>query len=226
MGKTLALSSSCSIDPELRAYGLLAAVFALLATLVLVLDSVYDNSFSAARFALFQVVSALTTTGFTSTEFSSWPAPLPLLLIALAFIGGCAGSTAGGIKVIRVMLLFRHAMREIRRLVHPHAVLPVKFGGQKAAPSVLEAVMGFFFLFIASTILMTLLLHATGLDLLTAFSAVAACITNLGPGLGEVSSNYAVLNDSAKLVLSMAMLAGRLEIYTLLVLLTPTFWKD
>lgn len=214
------------IDPELRAYGLLAAVFALLATLVLVLDSVYDNSFSAARFALFQVVSALTTTGFTSTEFSSWPAPLPLLLIALAFIGGCAGSTAGGIKVIRVMLLFRHAMREIRRLVHPHAVLPVKFGGQKAAPSVLEAVMGFFFLFIASTILMTLLLHATGLDLLTAFSAVAACITNLGPGLGEVSSNYAVLNDSAKLVLSMAMLAGRLEIYTLLVLLTPTFWKD
>ncbi len=213
-------------DPELRAYGLLAAVFALLATLVLVLDSVYDNSFSAARFALFQVVSALTTTGFTSTEFSSWPAPLPLLLIALAFIGGCAGSTAGGIKVIRVMLLFRHAMREIRRLVHPHAVLPVKFGGQKAAPSVLEAVMGFFFLFIASTILMTLLLHATGLDLLTAFSAVAACITNLGPGLGEVSSNYAVLNDSAKLVLSMAMLAGRLEIYTLLVLLTPTFWKD
>lgn len=213
-------------DPELRAYGLMALIFALLATLVLILDGVYDNSFSAARFALFQVVSALTTTGFTSTEFSGWPAPLPLLLIALAFIGGCAGSTAGGIKVIRVMLLFRHAVREIRRLIHPHAVLPVKFGGQKAAPSVLEAVMGFFFLFIASTVLMTLLLHATGLDLLTAFSAVAACITNLGPGLGEVSGNYAVLNDSAKLVLSMAMLAGRLEIYTLLVLLTPTFWKD
>ena len=146
---------------------------------------------------------------------------VPLLLIMLAFIGGCAGSTAGGMKVIRVVLLYKHSVREIHRLIHPHAVLPVKFGGQKASEHVIDAVMGFFFLFVATTALMTLMLYATGLDMVTAFSAVAACITNLGPGLGEVGKSYTALSDTAKLLLAVAMLAGRLEIYTLLVLLTP-----
>jgi trk system potassium uptake protein TrkH len=213
-------------DSELRAYAVLIVLFSVLATVVLMAGGVYDNLFASARFGVFHVVSALTTTGFTSTDFYLWPGFLPLLLICLAFIGGCAGSTAGGIKVIRVVLLYRQSVREIRRLIHPHAVLPVKFGGRTAAPSVLEAVMGFFFLFIASTVLMTLALRATGLDLVTSFSAVAACITNLGPGLGEVGQSYTTLNDAAKLLLSFAMLAGRLEIYTLLVLLTPAFWRD
>ena len=118
------------------------------------------------------------------------------------------------------------SIREIHRLIHPHAVIPVKFGGTKAAPTVLDAVLGFFFLFVASTAIMTLLLNATGLDLTTSFSAVAACITNLGPGLGEVGNSYTSLNNTAKLVLTFAMLAGRLEIYTLLVLLTAAFWRD
>lgn len=212
-------------DSELRAYALIILIFSILATAVLMFEGIYDGAFESARYGVFQVVSALTTTGFTSTDFYLWPGFLPVLLIFLAFIGGCAGSTAGGMKVIRVVLLYRQSVREIRRLVHPHAVLPVKFGGRTAAPNVLEAVMGFFFLFIASTVLMTLILLATGLDLVTAFSAVAACITNLGPGLGEVGRSYATLNDPAKVILSFAMLAGRLEIYTLLVLLTPAFWR-
>ena len=213
-------------DSELKAYAWIILACSALAIGVLLVGGVHDDLFGSARYGIFQVVSAVTTTGFTSTDFYLWPGFLPLLLICLAFIGGCAGSTAGGIKVIRVVLLTRQSVREIRRLIHPHAVLPVKFGGQTAAPSVLEAVMGFFFLFIASTVLMTLVLRATGLDLLTSFSAVAACITNLGPGLGDVGQSYTSLNDPAKLILSFAMLAGRLEIYTLLVLLTPAFWRD
>ena len=213
-------------DAELKAYVLIMLVFAVLASAVLLADGVYDSLFGSLRFGVFQVVSALTTTGFTSTDFYLWPGFLPLMLVCLAFIGGCAGSTAGGVKVIRVVLLYRQSVREIRRLIHPHAVLPVKFGGRTAAPTVLEAVMGFFFLFTASTLLMTLALRATGLDLVTSFSAVAACITNLGPGLGEVGQSYSTLNDPAKVLLSFAMLAGRLEIYTLLVLLTPAFWRD
>ena len=212
-------------DSELRAYALIIVVFSILTTAILMLEGVYGGMYESLRYGVFQVVSALTTTGLTSTDFYLWPGFLPVLLIFLAFIGGCAGSTAGGMKVIRVVLLYRQSVREILRLIHPHAVLPVKFGGRTAAPNVLEAVMGFFFLFIASTVLMTLILLATGLDLVTAFSAVAACITNLGPGLGEVGQSYTTLNDPAKVILSFAMLAGRLEIYTLLVLLTPAFWR-
>lgn len=213
-------------DYELKAYTMLIVVFSVLATVTLLFGGVYDDVFAAARYGVFQVVSALTTTGFTSTDFYLWPGFLPLLLVCLAFIGGCAGSTAGGVKVIRVVLLYRHAVREIQRLVHPHAVLPLKFGGRTTAPSVLDAVMGFFFLFAVSTVFLTICLRATGVDQLTAFSAVTACITNLGPGLGQVGQSYAILNDPAKVLLSIAMLAGRLEIYTLLVLLTPTFWRD
>lgn len=213
-------------DAELRAYAVLLLFFSVLATVALKANGSYETLPESARFAVFQVVSALTTTGFTTTDFSLWPGMVPLLLIMLAFVGGCAGSTAGGIKVIRVVLLWKHSIREIHRLIHPHAVLPVKFGGQKASESVIDAVMAFFFLFMATTALMTLLLYATGLDLITAFSAVAACITNLGPGLGEVGKSYSELSNTAKLLLAVTMLAGRLEIYTLLVLLTPAFWRD
>ena len=172
------------------------------------------------------MLAAMTTTGFTTTEFYLWGGFVPILMISVAFIGGCAGSTAGGMKVIRVILLYRQSVREIHRLIHPHAVIPVKIGGQKTSPTVMDAVWGFFFLYVASFVLMTILLNATGIDSVAAFSAVAACITNLGPGLSEVGSNYSALNTPAKLILSFAMLAGRLEIYTLLVLLTPAFWRD
>ena len=168
----------------------------------------------------------MTTTGFTTAPFYTWPSFLPVLLILIAFIGGCAGSTAGGMKVIRVILLYRISVREIQRLIHPHAIIPVKIGGQKTSDTVISAVWGFFFLYVANFAVMTMLLTATGLDSETAYSAVGACITNLGPGLGGVGPNYAELNDPAKIILCVAMLLGRLEIYTLLVLLTPAFWRD
>jgi trk system potassium uptake protein TrkH len=214
------------LDPELKAYAVLLVGLAALASFALYLNGTYDTLAESVRYAGFQVVSAMTTTGFTSTEFHLWGGFVPILMMCIAFIGGCAGSTAGGMKVIRIILLYRQSVREIRRLIHPHSVVHVKIGGQKASSNVIDAVWGFFFLYIATFTLITVLLNATGIDSVTAFSAAAACITNLGPGLAEIGSNYAELNSAAKLILSFAMLAGRLEIYTLLVLLTPAFWRD
>jgi trk system potassium uptake protein TrkH len=214
------------LDPELKVYTLLLVGLAVLATCALYFNGTYPSWLESVRYGSFQVISAMTTTGFTTTEFHLWGGFVPILMICAAFIGGCAGSTAGGMKVIRIILLYRQSVREIRRLIHPHAVIPVKIGGHKTSSSVMDAVWGFFFLYVASFVLMTVLLNATGIDSVAAFSAVAACITNLGPGLSEVGSNYSGLNSPAKLILSFAMLAGRLEIYTLLVLLTPAFWRD
>ncbi len=213
-------------DPELKVYIGLLAGLAFLASFALYVNGTYDTAFEAVRYASFQVISAMTTTGFTTTEFHLWAGFVPILMMCVAFIGGCAGSTAGGMKVIRIMLLYRQSAREIQRLIHPHAVILVKIGDQKTSSTVMDAVWGFFFLYIATFTLMTVMLNATGIDSVTAFSAVAACITNMGPGLSEVGSNYAGLNSAAKLILSFAMLAGRLEIFTLLVLLTPAFWRD
>jgi trk system potassium uptake protein TrkH len=214
------------LDPELKVYASLLAAFGVLVSFALYFTGTYDTLASSFRYGTFQVVSAMTTTGFTTAPFHSWSGFLPVLLICIAFIGGCAGSTAGGMKVIRVILLFRQSIREIRRLIHPHAIIPIKIGGQKTSDTVISAVWGFFFLYIANFVVMTILLTATGLDAETAYSAVGACITNLGPALGEAGLNYAGLNDTAKIILCVAMLLGRLEIYTLLVLLTPAFWRD
>ena len=214
------------LDPELKVYASLLFGFAFLVSFALYFTGTYDSLAASFRYGTFQVISAMTTTGFTTAPFYTWGGFLPVLLICLAFIGGCAGSTAGGMKVIRVILLYQQSLREIRRLIHPHAVIPVKIGGQKTSDTVISAVWGFFFLYIANFAVMTILLTATGLDAETAYSAVGACITNLGPALGQAGPNYASLNDTAKVILSIAMLLGRLEVYTLLVLLTPAFWRD
>mgnify|MGYP001811728573 CR=1 FL=1 len=214
------------MDPELKVYVMLLIGLSLIASFALYINGTYDSFFESVRYAGFQVISAMTTTGFTTTEFYLWGGFVPILMICAAFIGGCAGSTAGGMKVIRIILLYRQSAREIKRLIHPNAVIPVKIGGRRTPASVMDAVWGFFFLYVASFALMTVALNATGIDSVAAFSAVAACITNLGPGLSEVGSNYSAVNDPGKLILSFAMLAGRLEIYTLLVLLTPAFWRD
>jgi len=213
------------MDPELKVYASLLFVFAIVVSFALYFTGTYDTIASSFRYGTFQVISAMTTTGFTTAEFYNWTGFLPVLLICIAFIGGCAGSTAGGMKVIRIILLYRQSIREIRRLIHPHAIIPIKIGGQRTSDTVISAVWGFFFLYIANFALMTILLTATGLDAETAYSAVGACITNLGPALGKAGPNYASLNDAAKIILSVAMLLGRLEIYTLLVLLTPAFWR-
>jgi trk system potassium uptake protein TrkH len=174
---------------------------------------------------IFQAVSIGTTTGFTTADYSLWPGFISILLLFSSFIGGCAGSTGGGIKVIRFLLLVKQGLREINRLIHPNAEIPIRVGSKTIPWRIVDAVWGFFALYVASFGVMYLALASTGLDLMTSFSAVAASINNLGPGLGDVGAHYDSLNDPAKWILCFAMLLGRLEIFTLLVLLTPAFWR-
>ena len=213
------------IDPEARTYFRLLATLVLICIVTLLVTGAYDSSADTFNHGIFQVVSIATTTGFTTTGFAWWPLFLPVLLMTASFIGGCAGSTAGGMKVIRALLLYRQGMREIRQLIHPSAVILVKIGGKPVPDRVLTAVWGFFSLYVVSFTMLSLALSATGLDLVTAFSAVVACLNNLGPGLAGVSQHYADISDLGKWILCTAMLLGRLELFTLLVLLTPSFWR-
>ncbi len=212
-------------DSEFRFYAGLIIVISTLNIYVLNSQSVYHDFPDAFREALFQTVSIATTSGFVTSDYASWPIFIPVLLLFASFIGGCAGSTGGGMKVIRVLLLIKQGQREITRLIHPNAQVTVKIGKQPVKNSIIDAVWGFFAAYVALFVLMMLVLMFNGLDQITAFSAVAATINNLGPGLGEVSANYAGLSDFNKLVLCFSMLLGRLEIFTLLVLFTPAFWR-
>jgi trk system potassium uptake protein TrkH len=174
---------------------------------------------------LFQAVSITTTTGYATQNFALWPSFLPVMLLMFSFMGGCVGSTGGGIKAMRMMLIYKQGVRELKQLVHPNAVIPLKVGQQRVEATVVSAVWSFLAVYMSSFIILMLLLMATGLDFTTAFSAVAAAINNLGPGLGEVAANYSGINEAAKGLLCFAMLLGRLEVFTLLVLFTPAFWR-
>jgi trk system potassium uptake protein TrkH len=212
-------------DSEFRFYLLLLSLVVLITVLGLYLTETYDTWQGALVNGLFQAVSIGTTAGFTTAEFYNWPGFIAILLLFASFVGGCAGSTGGGIKVIRLLLLVKQGLREITRLVHPSAQIPVRVGAKTVDSRIIEAVWGFFALYVASFTVMYLALASTGLDLMTAFSAVAASINNLGPGLEGVGANYALMHDPGKWILCFAMLLGRLEIFTLLVLLTPAFWR-
>ncbi|WP_340617657.1 Trk system potassium transporter TrkH [Xenorhabdus entomophaga] len=213
-------------DPEFRMF--ITIQFALLAVCVLILwqHSVYESELEALNHAFFQVVSMATTAGFTTDSFANWPLFLPFLLLCSAFIGGCAGSTGGGLKVIRILLLFLQGSRELKRLVHPNAVYTIKLGHRALPERIIEAVWGFFSAYALVFIISMLLLIATGVDEFSAFSAIAATLNNLGPGLGVVADNFTTMNPMAKWILVITMLFGRLEVFTLLVLFTPTFWRD
>lgn len=174
---------------------------------------------------IFQAISITTTTGFATQDFSVWPSFLPVMLLFFSFMGGCVGSTGGGIKAMRLMLIYKQGIRELKQLVHPHAVIPLKVGKRRVEASVVSAVWSFFAVYMFVFILILLLLMATGLDFTTAFSATAASLNNLGPGLGEVAANYGGISELAKGILCFAMLLGRLEVFTLLVLFTPMFWR-
>ena len=174
---------------------------------------------------LFQTISIATTTGFATQDFSSWPLFLPMLLMMLSFMGGCVGSTGGGMKAMRVLLIFRQGMRELKQLLHPSAVIPLKLDARRVQTEVISAVWSFFAVYMFCFVMIWLALLATDLDFVSAFSAVVATMNNLGPGLGEVASNYASVSEPGKLILCLAMLMGRLEVFTLLVLLTPAFWR-
>ncbi len=212
-------------DSEVRFYLLVLGVVAVLTSTELWLAGTYDTLLDSVRHAVFQTVSVSTTTGFTTTSFVLWPSFSPVLLLFASFIGGCAGSTGGGLKVIRVLLLLKQGMREIIRLIHPSAQVTIKVGGNFMPYRVVDAVWGFFAAYVGVFVVLMLAVMATGLDQVTAFSAVAACLNNLGPGLGEVHFNYGDINNTAKWLLSAAMLLGRLEVFTVLVIISPAFWQ-
>jgi len=213
------------VDAEVRTLLIVLAIVAAVTVMTLINNQVYDTT-DALRFGLFELVSIATTTGFATADFSLWPIFLPFLLFFMAFMGGCAGSTGGGLKVIRVLLVYKQGSRELKRLIHPNAVIPIRIGGRPVDDRIVEAVWGFFSVYLMLYLIMCILLLATGMDFVSAFSAVGACMNNLGPGLGSVAAHYGEISDFAKWVLSFAMILGRLEIFTLLVLFTPTFWRQ
>jgi trk system potassium uptake protein TrkH len=212
-------------DPEFKFYAFILCSVSIVTVLVLTFNGTYDSFWEALRRSVFQVVSFATTTGFATADFNSWPLFLPYVLLYAAIIGACAGSTGGGMKVIRILLIFKQGFREVQRLIHPRAVIPIKLGKKVMSDRVVESVWGFFAVYVMAYMVMLLALLATGLDIITAFSAVGACINNLGPGLSGVAETYGALPGPAKWILCLAMLLGRLEVFTLLVLFTPMFWK-
>tara|TARA_R110002167_G_scaffold128655_2_gene311113 strand:- start:3250 stop:4698 length:1449 start_codon:yes stop_codon:yes gene_type:complete len=211
-------------DPEFRFYLNILLGVTVFCTLVLLLTETFSG-ISALRNALFQVVSIATTTGFATASFAQWPTMLPFVLFIAAFAGGCAGSTGGGMKVIRVLIILKQGMREVTRLLHPSAVIPIKLGNRSIPDRVAEAVWGFFSVYLIVFVIMLVALLGTGLDQVTAWTAVGATLNNLGPGLGDVAAHYGNLSDTAKWILCFSMLLGRLEVFTLLVLFTPAFWR-
>lgn len=214
------------LDAETGTYAGIMLVLLVVTTLILLFNHQYPDLATTIRKSSFHVVSIMTTTGFTTDSFYLWPSMMPLMLLMASFVGGCAGSTAGGMKVIRIILVVKQGMREIMRLIHPNAEVPIKVGGKTASERVINAVWGFYALYIATFCMMSLLVMATGEEMVTAVSAVAACLNNLGPGLGDVGANFASLNGAAKWLLSLTMIMGRLEVFTLVVLFTPAFWKN
>ncbi len=213
-------------NEEFRLYLLILLSATFLITLNLHRDRLLDFS-NAVRLALFQATSIMTTTGYTSADYETWPFFSQYLLLLLMFVGGCAGSTGGAIKCVRVLVLIKQGRKELSRLIHPRAVIPVKMAGKAIPPETLQGIWGLFFLYLCIFGAASLLLALMGQDLLTAVSAVAATLGNVGPGLGTIgpSENYAHLPMAAKWILSACMLLGRLEIYTLMVLLLPEFWR-
>ena len=210
-------------DYELRTYILVLLLVSFTVVGILLGDN--GNS-SALRQGTFQAISFVTTTGFVTEDVAQWPASASTLLLLAAFAGGCAGSTAGGIKLVRVLMVYLQGMREVRRLIHPNGVFPIKLGKTPVSDRLIESVWSFFSIYVLLFALSVILIMLTSeLDFITAFSAVGATLNNLGPGLGDVSSNYAGLDADVKWVLMFNMMLGRLEIFTLLVLLTPAYWR-
>lgn len=212
-------------DPEFRLYIVFYALAALLIGSILSFHDYYHTGRNFLN-ALFTVVSIGTTTGLTTTNFNLWPTFLPLLLMLIAVIGGCAGSTSGGIKMIRVLVLYEQAKRELQRLIHPKAVYAIKLGNQPLSDRTLQAVWGFIATYIALFCILYLILIALGLDMRTALGALVACLSNTGVGIGDVADGFAQVGTAAKWVLIFAMIAGRLEIFTLIILLTPSYWRS
>lgn len=214
-------------DPEARLY----IAIILFSTVLIAFDLVNSAGYAAgkaARESLFQVASIMTTTGFATADFDQWPPMSKAMLIILMLVGGCAGSTGGAVKVSRMLIMFKGISRQITKLLHPQAVIPVRVGKDVVPQEVLDNVQTFFFIYIIILGASVLFVTSLGVDLVSAVSAVAATLGNVGPGLGVVGpmTNYFSLPDSAKVVLTLCMLIGRLEIYTIMVILSGKFWRN
>lgn len=212
-------------DSEFKTYLLILSATIVFISVDLFESGYYQTWFESFRYGIFQAVSIATTTGFASVNYSLWPALLPVLLIFASFLGASAGSTGGGIKVVRVLLMFKLAMKGIKTFIHPSAYISIKLNQKSVSENTLMSVWGFFSLYVMAFVVIMIALMFTGLDQVSSFSATAASMNNLGPGLGEVAQNYASISDSAKWILSFSMLLGRLEILTLMVLLHKSFWR-
>jgi len=214
-------------NPEFKFY-----VFILLAAVILVTIDLFTymmpSLFDAFRYSAFNVISISTTTGYVSTDYNTWPVFSKWLLIILMFVGGCSGSTAGSIKVMRIIILIKHAFREIKKNIYPNAVLPIRFGKNVLEDNIVSSIINFFLIYIFIFTLSTIILTLDDVSIITAFSACAATIGNVGPGMELVgpSGNYAALSNLSKIVLSFLMIIGRLELFAILVIFTPSFWKN
>jgi trk system potassium uptake protein TrkH len=214
-------------DREIRTYLALLVLSTLVVMALLLTHGVYDDPLQALRMSAFHVVSLATTTGYAATDYAQWPVFAPVFLLFLGCFASCAGSTGGGIKMVRMILLIKQARRELVRIIHPRVVNPVTLAGHVVPMSVMTAVFGFMLIYGAATMGLSMLLLFSGLDVVTAFSAVVATVNNIGPGLGQVgpAGNFGGLSSFQTWVLSFAMLLGRLELLTVLVLLTGHFWR-
>jgi len=213
-------------DREFLFYGGII-LFSILAIATELRFYIYNSIFTALRYASFQVVSIATTTGFVTADYDTWPAFSKSVLLILMFVGGCAGSTGGAIKNIRILLLLKQAYREFRKLIHPQAVSPIRLGDKVVSEDVMRNITGFFFLYMCIFVISSFIMTILGLDIISAMASVAATLGNVGPGLGLVGpvQTYAVIPPLGKIVLTLCMLLGRLEIYTVLILVVPEFWK-
>ena len=213
-------------DSEFKTYAMVLICSSIIVIIALSLNGQYDSANETLRHSLFQTISIATTTGFTSQNYSSWPAAIPVFLIMMSFIGACVGSTGGGIKVVRILVMFRLGMKEIHKFIRPNAQVSVKLNKSSINEKALVSVLGFFSLYAISFFLILMLLMFAGLDQVTAYSATAATMNNLGPGLGDVAQNYGSVGEAAKWILSFSMLIGRLEVLTIIAIFHRAFWRQ
>jgi len=213
-------------DPEFRFFISIQVILVVVCTSVMWGHSYFKTSWQDFEQVLFQAVSISTTTGYTTSDFAAWPSFVPVLLISASFMGGCAGSVGGGLRVARVLVLYLQGKRELKRVVHPNLVYPIKWGKNVLDERVIGSIWAFFSAYILVFLICLLGVIACGVEPFNAFNAVLASINNLGPGLGAVSSNMIAIPDNAKWILTIAMVCGRLEIFTLLALFTPAFWRS
>lgn len=214
-------------DPEIPWFFAVIAATTVLLTLYLSVYQAHENPTTTLRYVFFHVVSIATSLGLATYDYTLWPFFAQLMILFLGSFAPCSGSTGGGIKMVRAIILYKQVYREVVRSLHPGAVRPIRLGAGVVSDQILLAVLGFSFMYMVSIVLLTLVMAASGLDIVTAFSAVVACINNTGPGLGAVgpASNFQGLNDAQTWLMSFTMILGRLEIFTLLVVLTPAFWR-